>query len=332
MWAAADGHAQIVKLLISAGAEFLTPLPSGFTPLFFAVREGRTDVVRVLLEAGADVNEPMSLQKRVASGPRSRTTPLIMAVENGHFDLAVFLLESGADPNDQRNGFTALHTITWVRKPDRGDNGDPPPIGSGKLDSLQFVEQLIRYGADVNARLERGNKGSGNNISMKGATPFFMAADTADVALMRLLVALGADPLIPNDEGTTPLMVAAGVGTHAPTEEAGTEAEALEAVQLALELGADVNAVDDNGETAMHGAAFKSLPQVVKLLAERGAKIDVWNRKNKRGWTPLLIAQGFRPGNFKPSAETIAAISDLMLAAGLTPPAPPARVDAPYQE
>ena len=91
----------------------------------------------------------------------------------------------------------------------------------------------------------------------------------------------------------------------------------LEAAQLLLNLGADVNAVDDNGETAMHGAAYKNLPKVVQFLADNGAKIEVWNQKNKYGWTPLLIAEGHRPGNFKPSAETIAALHRVMLAAGV---------------
>ena len=143
---------------------------------------------------------------------------------------------------------------------------------------------------------------------------------TADVPFMKTLVKLGADPRLPNAEHCTPLMAAAGVGCLAPGEEAGTEDEAIEAVKLALELGNDVNAVDDNGETAMHGAAYKSFPRVAQLLAEKGAKIEVWNRKNKYGWTPLSIAEGHRPGNFKPSPETIAAIQRVMLAAGVSPP------------
>src|SRR5213075_1291128 len=96
------------------------------------------------------------------------------------------------------------------------------------------------------------------------------------------------------------------------------EPEVLEAAQLALELGADVNAVDANGETAMHGAAYRNHPKVVQFLADKGARIDVWNRKNKYGWTPLAIAEGHRPGNFKPSAETIDAIHHVMQAAGAT--------------
>jgi hypothetical protein len=100
-------------------------------------------------------------------------------------------------------------------------------------------------------------------------------------------------------------------------------------VELALDLGGDINAVDDNGETAMHGAAYKSLPKVVQLLADKGARIDVWNRKNKYGWTPLEIAEGYRVGNFKPSAETIAAIHQVMRAAGIAPPSSvPSTADA----
>ena len=159
----------------------------------------------------------------------------------------------------------------------------------------------------MNARLERGASGRGV-LGRKGATPFLLAAMTADVPFMKMLVKLGADPRLPNAQHCTPLMAAAGVGCLAPGEEAGTEDEAIEAVKLAIELGNDINAVDDNGETAMHGAAYKSFPNVVQLLADKGAKIEVWNRKNKYGWTPLAIAEGHRPGNFKPSPETIAAI------------------------
>lgn len=324
MWAAADGHAAVVDALIQAGADFRTALPSGFTPLFFAVREGRTDVVRVLLKAGADVNEAMQPSKKPSGkDPARGTSPLILAVENGHFELAVALLEAGADPNDQRSGFTALHTITWVRKPNRGDgdDGNPAPLGSGRVSSLEFVKTLLEHGADVNARLKRGASGRGV-LSRVGATPFLMAAATADLPLMRMLVERGADPRLPNAEHCTPLMAAAGVGTRAPGEEAGTEPEVLEAVALALELGGDVNAVDDNGETAMHGAAYKNLPKVVQLLADRGARIDVWNRKNRYGWTPLAIAEGHRFGNFKPSPETVAALHRVMHAAGVSPPPP----------
>jgi ankyrin repeat protein len=321
MWAAAEGHAEVVEILLASGADFRTPLPSGFTPLHFAAREGRIEVARAQLKAGADVNEAMQPQKPSGRAPARGTTPLILAVENGHFELAVALLDAGADPNDQRSGFTALHTLTWVRKPSRGDDerGAPVPIGSGTLSSLQFVESLVTHGADINARLKRGASGPGV-LGRAGATPFLLACMTADVPLMKALVRLGADPRLPNSQGSTPLMAAAGLGCLAPGEEAGTEDEAIEAVELTITLGNDVNAVDDNGETAMHGAAYKNFPRVVGLLADRGARIEVWNRKNQHGWTPLAIAEGHRPGNFKPSPETVAALHRVLRAAGRSSP------------
>jgi len=320
MWAAAEGHAEVVKALLNAGADFRAPLTSGFTPLLFAAREGRADVARILLKAGADVNEAVRAKRSHARAPAQGTSALILAIENGHYELAVLLLAAGADPNDQRSGFTPLHTLTWARKPNRGDeeSGDPAPTGSGNLTSLQLVEELVKHGADVNARLKRGATGRGV-LSRVGATPFLLAAMTADVPYMKTLVKLGADPRLPNADRCTPLMAAAGVGSLAPGEEAGTEDEAFEAVQLALALGNDVNAVDDNRETAMHGAAYKSFPRIVRLLADKGAKIEVWDRPNKYGWTPMAIAEGHRPGNFKPSPETIAALQQVMSAGGGSP-------------
>jgi hypothetical protein len=323
MWAAADGHAEVVELLLKAGADFRTPLAdSGFTPLFFAARGGRTDVVRVLLKAGVDVNAAMQPRKPSGKGPASGTSALILAVENGHYELALALLDAGADPNDQRSGFTPLHVMSWVRKPPKGeDNGAPPPAELGKLSSLLFVKALVKRGADVNARLANGRSSPGQ-FSRKSATPFLMASANSDVAYMKLLLDLGADPSIANDDNTTPLIVACGihVGSDQATEVAGDEPEVLEAARLLLKVGADVNAVDANGDTAMHAAALKNLPKVIQFLADNGAKVELWNRKNKYGWTPLAIAEGHRPGNFKPSAETIVAVRKVMLAAGIPPP------------
>ena len=324
MWAAAEGHVAVVDALIDAGADFRTPLKSGFTPIFFAVREGRTEVVFRLLKAGIDVNDAMQPERTAGKGPKKGTSLLILAVENGHLDLAAALLEGGADPNDVRAGFTALHAITWVRKPIRGD-GDPSPIGSGKLSSLEFVRKLVAHKADVNARHGKQNAGN-DKLNRTDATPFLLAAETADVPLMRLLIELNADPLLPNADNCTPLLASSGVGVLSNGDEsAGSEEDTIEAVKLLLELGADVNRVDDRGNSAMHGAAFKSWVSLVQFLADHGADVKVWNRKNKRRWTPLMIAQGHRPGNFRPSAETIVAVERAMRAAGVEPPseAPP---------
>jgi ankyrin repeat protein len=315
MWAAAEGHAEVVDALIEAGAEFRTPLPSGFTPFFFAIREGRIDVVRRLLAAGIDVNEAMRPERSADRG----LSPLLLAVENGHFELANALLEAGADPNAQPSGFAALHAMSWVRRPVRGD-GNPAPIGSGNMSSLEFVRRLVEHGADVNAKLKKGRSGRAQ-FTTTGASPFLLATWNSDLPLMRLLLERGADPSLTNADGSTALIVATGIGDLGSGDELpGSEDEALEAVRLLLDRGADVNAVDENGETAMHGASYQNRPKVVQLLTESGADVAVWNRKNKWGWTPLMIAEGHRLGNFRPSPDTIAAIRRAMLDAGVTPP------------
>ncbi|MEO7411924.1 MAG: ankyrin repeat domain-containing protein [Opitutaceae bacterium] len=322
MWAAAEGHTPVVAALLAAGAEFKTQLATGFTPMLFAVRGGHTDIVRVLLKTGVDVNEPVQGGRNVAKYLRRGAGALTTAIENGHFELAALLLDLGADANDMRSGFTPLHVLSWIRKPDRGeDEGDPIPEGSGNLSSEQLIRKLVAKGADVNARLTGGPSGGGR-IARKGCTPLMLAADTADTGFMKILVELGADATMRNADNCTPLMAAAGLGTRSAEEEAGTDEEAVEAVGYLLSLGADINAVSDSGDTAMHGAAFANFPKVVKFLAAKGAKVEVWNQPNKRDWTPLRIAEGHRYGNFKPSFETVAAIKEVMIAAGVTPPPP----------
>ena len=324
MWAAAEGHAAVVQELLSAGADFRTRLPSGFTPLLFAVREGRLPVVRVLIEAGADANEiiPTEPGRRRAYGgrlPPAGASALLIAVMNAHFELAAELLEAGANPNADLPGYTVLHAITAVRKPGVGDN-DPAPEGSGSMSSIELVKKLIARGANVDARMTRRVNLNNTRANELGATPFMLAALTADAELLKTLAAAGADTRLTNVENSTALMMAAGLATRSPGEDAGTESEVLAAVQVLLDLGADLNAVDNNGETAMHAAAYKNLPQVVKFLASKGARIAVWNREDKFGWTPLAIAVGYRFGNFKPSPDTEAALREVMIAAGVTPP------------
>ena len=151
------------------------------------------------------------------------------------------------------------------------------------MDGLEFVRKLVAKGAAVNARVTKQPSMGLTTLNAIGATPFLLAARTADAELMRVLAQLGADPLLPNEDDTTPLMVAAGVGTQNPGEDPGTEPEVLEAVNVALELGNDLHAVDKNGETVMHGAAYKHVPSVVRFLAEKGAPREVWIEQNKKG-------------------------------------------------
>lgn len=333
MWAAAEGHTPVVEALIKAGADYKKPLRTGFTPLSFAVRNGHIGVTRLLIANGVDVNRAMSEARGGRNKPVKHTSPLMLAMENGNFELAVELLKAGADPNDERTGFTPLHAMSWIRKPEIGDNdsGTPPPPVTGKISSLQFVRILVEHGADVNFQ-KTDNGGGRRKISIKGTTPFLCAAGTADVDLMKTLLDLGADPKLKNRTGHTALMMAAGIGEGAEADGAGTKAEHFAAVKFLIDLGADVNAVDRNGETAMHGAAYKSLPKVAKLLTDNGADIRIWSKKSKQGRTPLSIAQGFRPGNFKPSYETVQAIEKIMLAKGVKPPPPPKRKEDGWKD
>ncbi|MCA8993723.1 MAG: ankyrin repeat domain-containing protein [Planctomycetaceae bacterium] len=317
MWAAAEGNADVVATLIDAGADYKIPLPSGFTPFFFAIRQGHADVVKLFLAKGIDINDTMNVERAARNGPANGTTALHLAVENGHFELALELLNAGADPNASKVGYTALHAMTWVRKPIRGD-GDPPPIGSGKISSLELVRQLVAHGADVNARHGKHQSGS-DRLSKTHATPLLLAAETGDLPLIQLLVELGANPLLPNADDCTPLLAASGVGVLSDGDEsAGTEEDAIATILFLIKQGADINAVDKSGKTAMHGAAFKSWSKLVQVLAENGADINVWNTNCSRGWTPLMIAQGHRPGNFRPSLETVTAIEKVIREAETT--------------
>jgi ankyrin repeat protein len=327
MWAVADGHREVVQLLLEAGADAHRTLDSGFTPLLFAARNGHREVVELLLKHGVNPAMASSNEVKTRKGIRKGTTPLRIAVENGHFETAIVLLEAGADPNDQQSGYAPLHILTWVRKANRGDGEDgmPPPAMKGKITSLEFARLLVNeYGADVDRPLKNGSSG-GPRFGTRGASPLLLACRTADLPYVQLLHGLGADLSFTNQDESTALLAASGIGSLAPEEQAGVESEAIEVVRWLLGQGADVNAVNRNKETAMHGAAYRNWPTMVALLAEEGADIEIWNQKNKHRWTPLLLAQGFRPGNFKPSAATEEAIALVMKAHGVEPPAAPER-------
>lgn len=183
------------------------------------------------------------------------------------------------------------------------------------MTSLEFVRALVAKGADLNARVTRRPPVGVTGLNMIGGTPFLLAARTADAPYMRLLAELGADVKLSNADESTPLMVAAGLGTAAPGEDPGTEPEVLEAVKVALELGNDINARDIRGNTAMHGAATKHVPSVVRFLAKAGARMEIWNQGNADGRTPLSITQGVVSGmNIVRSPVTESAVREVMAA------------------
>jgi ankyrin repeat protein len=356
MWAASEGNTDAARLLVEAGGAVKATSRSGFTPLLFAVRNGHLDTAAALLAAGANVND-------VAP---DGTSALGMAVVNAYYELAAMLLDKGADPNAADPRGSALHALAWMRRPgsnpSAGAGGVPiaPPIPTGRLDSLELAKQLLAHGANPNARIawkeQKYSRDAGvvklppdipigrKYISYVGATPFYVAAQNGDVALMQVLADGGADPRLPTVQNITPLMAAAGIGYwdgESPGPYAGTpEAERLEAVKLAIALGNDVNAHADfgdfpiegdgtylllyypanidrlppnalgdvrwSGSTALHGAVVSGQPSIVKYLIDHGAQVGATNRL---GWTPLMVAQGVFVSNtkkeFAPAAEIL---------------------------
>jgi ankyrin repeat protein len=281
MWAAAQKHTDVVRLLIEHGADVEARSKNGFTPLLFAVRAGDAQTAFVLLDAGANVNQ---------AAPDG-TSLLATAIVNAHFELAVSLLDRGANPAAGGPGQSALHVAVRARNPDTVTLPNPPP--TGRLDSLDLIKALLAHGADPNARLTQAPSAGNTLMNTVGATPFLLAARAVDVPLMRLLVAAGADPLVPTRDGATPLMAAAGLGFEEGRQTAWSEPAALAAVTLAWQLGGDVNAMDAARNTALHGAAMTGANTVVEFLASKGARLGV---TNTRGWTPAAIADGVRIG------------------------------------
>ena len=310
MWAAAENHSAVVPLLVARGATVDARSGGGFTALAFAARAGHAEAVEALLDAGAGVNLTLP----------DGTSPLVIAVINAHYGLAIRLLENGADPNASEQGWTALHQLAWTRRPNRSFN-NPPAFPVGEVTGLELAQALAAHGADVNARqTAEPRDGYRNALNRVGATPFLLAAKATDLELMRLLLDLGADPLLANEDGTTPLLVAAGVGIWSSGESPGSGKEALEAVKLLLELGDSVTAVDANGDTALHGAVMRGSKELLLFLADQGAAL---NPANKKGWTPLTIAQGIFYANLGRRWPEMEAVLLDLGATSPTAPEPP---------
>jgi ankyrin repeat protein len=328
MWAAAENHAEAIRVLAESGADINarstvidapvlefprsggpnSPFPrGGWTALMFAARDGALDAARALADLGADLNVAALPQTDVPMKPEEiaaarkaniGTSALVFAIINVHYDLAAMLLEKGADPNVLDGaGMGALYaavdmnSLQWVQ-------GRPAPILTDRLDGADLVKLLLAKGADPNARLKsrplKRHHDAGSTMNFgEGTTPLIRASRTSDVAVMKALLDGGANPFLTLPDRTTALMIAAGQGYGGvrgdgirivvPTPEG-----AIEALELLLDRGVDIDAFNTAGNTAMHAAVARG-DNVVKFLASRGASL---NLKNKAGFTPMDLALG----------------------------------------
>jgi uncharacterized protein len=341
MWAVLENHPEVARLLIEKGADInaqtnvvipdgitaeptapsgnigangpgfyrarAVPTPSGaMSPLLFAAREGNLAMARLLLEAKADINLPS------ANG----SSPLVVAITNNHIQLAMELLGKGANPNlaDRFWKRTPLYAAIEMRNMDF-TRESPPPLPDS-VDPMDLIKALLAKGADPNARVNttpvRGfMQGSANWVNFDGQTAFIRAALAGDITLMRLLLEHGADPNLSTNEGSTALMAAAGINFVVSQTFTHPNEEYLEAAKLCLEKGNNVNAVNNQGLTAMHGATNRGFDDMVKLLAAAGSKLDV---ADKQGRTPMTYAEGVflavQPPVSKPT--TIALLKTLL--------------------
>ena len=311
MWAVNEEYPAMIKELIAHGADVNAVsninkwerqntseprekwLPSGgLTPLLFAARQGCVECEQILLDAGAKINttDPDGI------------SPVLIAIINGHYDAAGFLLNKGADPNlADETGRTALFAaVDFNTVP--VSNRPAPRVIDNQISSLDLIKLLLDKGANVNAQLKKQqpyraklDRGQDSMLTT-GSTALLRAAKAADLPAMRLLLAKGADAKLATRAGINPLMAAAGLGSKEEdaTGRFKTEADAVEAIQLCLDAGVDINAANGQGQTALHAAALKGYDKVVQFLADRGANLTV---KDKQGKTPLDAALGLAGGS-----------------------------------
>ena len=219
---------------------------------------------------------------------------------------------------------TALYAAVDMRAP-ANMLTRPEPKLHDKIDALGLVKVLLAHNADPNARLKKPIIGRHQNLVgdaslAEGATALARASKACDIPMMRLLLDNGADATVTlKDRTTTAILAAAGT----------PESKALEAVQLLVDHGVDVNAYNANGQTILHSAAARGANSIVQYVAEKGARLD---RRDKQNRTALDVALGLGGGGRRggargrggqPNEKTAAVLRDLMVKKGLpVPPAP----------
>jgi ankyrin len=348
MWAVRTNHTEIMRMLLTAGASVdaatragarpavrppgagggshgvgivrsgvppqgeQLPAPGGMTPLLFAARDGHLPAATLLVEAGASLS----------TADPNGITPLLMAITNNQLDVAQFLLAHGADVNAADwYGRAPLWAAVEIRNLDvrSGATGN----GVDREAALRLIAALIDKGANVNARVKEFPParrymlplGSLEWVDFTGQTAFIRAAQSGDVPVMRLLLSKGADPRITTFNGTNALMAAAGVNWVVGQTFSESNGAYLDAVKVCLELGFDVNAVNQMGLAAVHGAANRGSDDIIELLASRGARLDIADRE---GRTPITWAEGVFLATNSPVAKpsTIAVLKRLLQGAG----------------
>ena len=300
MWAAAERHPDVVSVLIEAGADLRAATKKGFTALHFAAREGDVVSVQRLLDAGVDIN----IRSRAGSPDFGRgvgyqstlsdgSTPLLVATVRGQVPLALYLLDRGADPNVGDAGFTPLHWAagTWEGGVSNQVYGFSDPMSGiqSRPARLQLIRALLARGANPNGRMTKRPFIGGGYEDAAGATPFVLASAAADVEIMRMLLAAGADPTLVTDSKATAVMAASGLN-RSVGESALAEPQVLAAVTLLFELGADARGETDFGENALFGAAYRGWNTLLERLIQKGANV---NAVSKAGITPWLAASGY---------------------------------------
>jgi ankyrin repeat protein len=325
--AGADGFDQNDDAAVAAfGGRGPQPKDGGqLTALVFATRANDLESVKVLLAAGADVNGVTGYG----------WSPLLVATQNRFYKLGAYLLERGADPNlANKGGWVPLYIATDNRNIENGDY----PVRKGDMDHLEFIKLLLDKGANVNTRLKDSTETrtvfTNQWLDENGATAFLRASQSGDLILMKLLLSRGADPKVKTELGVTALQVAAGIGWVEGITYEWSPKDTLEAVRMLLDLGLDPNDQAATGRVALHGAAHKGATEVVQLLVDRGARMDIrdYGNTDNRGskelathtWLPVDYADGLvRVGvqSAIPHPETGLLLRKLMAAKGMpTPP------------